>query len=141
MVVHTFNHNTREAEAGGPWDWASLVYRVSVRTAQKNPVSENKTKQKKNNTPPHHPHSHNYSPKPWRCSFTKVYLTVRTSHEHSFVPVVCFLRWASPTDWLGICHVGQVVLELSIPTSTSTFNCQLEEEKRNIRMVQVDDLT
>ena len=48
MVVHVFNPSTREAEAGRFSEFeASLVYRVSSRTArttQRNPVS-NKTKQ------------------------------------------------------------------------------------------------
>jgi hypothetical protein len=45
MVAHTFNPSTQEAEANE----ASLVYRVSFRTAraiQRNPVSK-KTKQNK----------------------------------------------------------------------------------------------
>ena len=46
MVVHTFNPSTWEAEAGG----ASLVYKVSSRTArttQRNPVSKKSKKKKK----------------------------------------------------------------------------------------------
>jgi hypothetical protein len=50
VVAHTFNPSTREAEAGGSLEFkASLVYKVSSRTAratQRNPVS-NKTKQNK----------------------------------------------------------------------------------------------
>jgi hypothetical protein len=47
MVAHAFNPSTWEAEAGSEFE-ASLVYRVSSRTAratQRNPVS-NKTKEK-----------------------------------------------------------------------------------------------
>jgi hypothetical protein len=47
-VAHAFNPSTREAEAGGFEFEASLVCRVSSRTArtiQRNPVSKNKTKQ------------------------------------------------------------------------------------------------
>jgi hypothetical protein len=48
VVVHTFNPSTWEAEAGGSLEFeASLVYRVSSRTAratQKNPVSKKKKK-------------------------------------------------------------------------------------------------
>jgi hypothetical protein len=43
-MAHAFNPNTREAEA-------SLVYKVSSRTAratQRNPVSKNQKKKKKN---------------------------------------------------------------------------------------------
>jgi hypothetical protein len=50
MVVHTFNPSTWEAEAGGFEFEASLVYRVSSRTAkatQRNPVSKNQKKKKK----------------------------------------------------------------------------------------------
>jgi hypothetical protein len=45
VVAQTFNPSTREAEAGGSELEASLVYRVSFRTAratQRNPVSKNK---------------------------------------------------------------------------------------------------
>jgi hypothetical protein len=53
MVGHAFDPSTREAEAGGYLSFeASLVYKVSSRTAraiQRNPVSkkqkQNKTKQ------------------------------------------------------------------------------------------------
>jgi hypothetical protein len=51
MVAHAFNPSTQEAEAGR--FLASLVYRVSCRTAratQRNPVSKNKTKQNKTKT-------------------------------------------------------------------------------------------
>ena len=52
MVAHTFDPNTKEAEAGGSLEFeASLVYRESCRTAratQRNPVSKT-TKQ--NNKP------------------------------------------------------------------------------------------
>jgi hypothetical protein len=60
MVVHTFNPSTREAEAeAGEFEFqASLVYKVSSRTAraiQRNPVSEKNqkqtNKQKTNKTP------------------------------------------------------------------------------------------
>jgi hypothetical protein len=51
VVVHAFNPSTQEAEAGGSLEFeASLVYRVSSRTAratQRNPVSKNKTKNNK----------------------------------------------------------------------------------------------
>jgi hypothetical protein len=56
MMVHAFNPSTWEAEAGRFLEFeASLVYRVSFRTAratQRNPVlkkakKQNKTKQKK----------------------------------------------------------------------------------------------
>jgi hypothetical protein len=43
VVVHTFNSNSREAEAGRSQFKASLVYRVSSRIAkatQRNPVSK-----------------------------------------------------------------------------------------------------
>jgi hypothetical protein len=54
--VHAFNPSTWEAEAGGSEFEASLVYRVSSRTArttQRNPVSKNqKTKTKPNQTKP-----------------------------------------------------------------------------------------
>jgi hypothetical protein len=52
VVAHAFNPSTWEAEAGRFLFEASLVYRVSSRTAratraiQRNPVSKNKTKQK-----------------------------------------------------------------------------------------------
>ena len=45
VVAHAFNPRTREAEAGGFEFKASLVYRVSSRTAraaQRNPVSKKK---------------------------------------------------------------------------------------------------
>jgi hypothetical protein len=45
VVAHAFNPSTREAEAGGFLFKASLVYKVSSRTAraiQKNPASKNK---------------------------------------------------------------------------------------------------
>jgi hypothetical protein len=48
MVSH-FNPGTQEEEAGGFLSEASLVYKVSSRTAratQRNPVLKNKTKQK-----------------------------------------------------------------------------------------------
>ena len=47
MVAHAFIPSIQEAEAGGFEFGASLVYKVSCRTAraiQKNPVSKNKTK-------------------------------------------------------------------------------------------------
>jgi hypothetical protein len=48
VVAHTFNSSTWEAEAGGSLELeASLVYRVSFRTArakQRNPDSKNETK-------------------------------------------------------------------------------------------------
>jgi hypothetical protein len=47
VVAHAFNPSTQEAEAGGFEFEASLVYRVSSRTAratQRNPVSKNKNK-------------------------------------------------------------------------------------------------
>jgi hypothetical protein len=52
MVMYTFNPSTREAEAGRSLSEfkASLVYRVSSRTAratQRNPVSTNKQKTEK----------------------------------------------------------------------------------------------
>ena len=54
VMAHAFNPSIWEAEAGGFLSKASLVYRVSSRTArvtQRNPVSnkqtKNKTKQKK----------------------------------------------------------------------------------------------
>jgi hypothetical protein len=50
-VAHAFNPSTREAEAGGFEFEASLVYKVSARTAkatQRNPVSKKTKKQKKN---------------------------------------------------------------------------------------------
>ena len=50
MVVHAFNPSTWEAEGGGFEFKASLVYRVSSRTArviQRNPVSK-KNKKKLN---------------------------------------------------------------------------------------------
>jgi hypothetical protein len=56
VVAHAFNPSTREAEAGGFLSLrfeASLVYKVSARTAratQRNPVSEKKKKTKKNQT-------------------------------------------------------------------------------------------
>jgi hypothetical protein len=46
-MVHAFNPSIWEAEAGGFLSKASLVYRVSSRTArvtQRNPVSKNKQK-------------------------------------------------------------------------------------------------
>jgi hypothetical protein len=50
VVAHAFNPSTREAEAGGFLSKrASLVYRVSSRTAratQRNPVSENQKEKK-----------------------------------------------------------------------------------------------
>jgi hypothetical protein len=51
VVAHAFNPITREAEAGGFISEfeASLVYKVSSRTArttQRNPVSEKKKKKK-----------------------------------------------------------------------------------------------
>jgi hypothetical protein len=53
MVAHSFNPSTREAEAGEFEFKASLVYKVSSRTAratQRNPVlKQNKTKQHNNN--------------------------------------------------------------------------------------------
>jgi hypothetical protein len=50
MVAHAFNPSTWEAEAGGIFEFeASLVYRVSSRTArlQRNPVSRNQKKKKR----------------------------------------------------------------------------------------------
>ena len=49
MVAHAFNPQ----HSGGKGRWisefeASLVYKVSSRAIQRNPVSKNKTKQKKN---------------------------------------------------------------------------------------------
>jgi hypothetical protein len=47
MVVHALNPSSREAEAGGFEFKASLVYKVSSRTAraiQRNPVWKNHTK-------------------------------------------------------------------------------------------------
>ena len=55
MVVHAFNPSTWEAEGGGFEFKASLVYRVSSRTAtaaQKSPVSKKKKNKKKQSTPP-----------------------------------------------------------------------------------------
>jgi hypothetical protein len=49
VVAHTFNPSTWEAEAGGFEFEASLVYKVSSRTArvtQRNPVSKKQTKKK-----------------------------------------------------------------------------------------------
>jgi hypothetical protein len=54
VVAHAFNPGTWEAEAGG--FLASLVYRVSSRTAratQRNPISEKKKKQNKKQTNKH----------------------------------------------------------------------------------------
>jgi hypothetical protein len=55
MVVLAFNPSTWEAEAGGFLSLkASLVYRVSSRTAratQRNPVSKNQKKKKRNKKP------------------------------------------------------------------------------------------
>jgi hypothetical protein len=52
MVAHAFNPSTREAEAGGSLEFeASLVYKVSSRTAraiQRNPVSKNQKQKNKN---------------------------------------------------------------------------------------------
>jgi hypothetical protein len=51
VVVHVFNPSTQEAEAGGFEFEASLVYKMSSRTAratQRNPVSK---KQKRSYTP------------------------------------------------------------------------------------------
>jgi hypothetical protein len=48
-VVYTFNHSTREAEAGFLKIKASLVYRVSSRTA-KATKRNSKTKQKAKQT-------------------------------------------------------------------------------------------
>jgi hypothetical protein len=51
VVVHAFNPSTREAEAGGISEFeASLVYRVSSRTAratQRNPVSKKRKEMKR----------------------------------------------------------------------------------------------
>jgi hypothetical protein len=45
LVAHAFNPSAWEAETGGFLFEASLVYRVSSRTAtQRNPVSKNQTK-------------------------------------------------------------------------------------------------
>jgi hypothetical protein len=47
VVAHAFNPSSREAEASGFEFEASLVYKVSSRTAraiQKNPVSKKKSK-------------------------------------------------------------------------------------------------
>jgi hypothetical protein len=61
VVAHAFNPSTREAEAGGFLSLrfeASLVYKVSARTAratQRNPVSEKKKKQKKTRRDVHSP--------------------------------------------------------------------------------------
>jgi hypothetical protein len=55
VVAHACNPSTREAEAGGSEFEASLVYIVSSRTAktaQRNPVSKNKIKQKPLKFPP-----------------------------------------------------------------------------------------
>ena len=53
MVAHTFNPSTWEAEAGGSLEFeASLVYKVSSRTAraiQRNPVSKKQQQQNNNN--------------------------------------------------------------------------------------------
>jgi hypothetical protein len=49
VVAHAFNPSTREAEAGISEFEASLVYKVSSRTAraiQRNPVSKKNKKQK-----------------------------------------------------------------------------------------------
>jgi hypothetical protein len=49
MVAYAFNPSTWEAEAGGFLFEASLVYKMSSKTAratQRNPVSKNKTKNK-----------------------------------------------------------------------------------------------
>jgi hypothetical protein len=64
VVAHAFNPSTREAEAGG-FLRASLVYRVSSRTArakQRNPVSEkqNKTKQNKRKNKKQQQHKNTY---------------------------------------------------------------------------------
>jgi hypothetical protein len=54
MVAHAFNPSTQEAEAGGFLEFeASLVYRVSSRTAraiQRNPVLKKKKKVRKEET-------------------------------------------------------------------------------------------
>jgi hypothetical protein len=55
VVTHAFNPSTWETEAGRFEFKASLVYRVSSKTAkttQRNPVSKNKNKTKKNQPPP-----------------------------------------------------------------------------------------
>jgi hypothetical protein len=56
---HAFNPSTWEAEAGGFLEFkASLVYKVSSRTAratQRNPVLTNKTKTKQTPPPPNQP--------------------------------------------------------------------------------------
>jgi hypothetical protein len=55
VVPHAFNLSTWKAEAGGISEFeASLVYRVSSRTAratQRNPVSKNKTKNQNQTKP------------------------------------------------------------------------------------------
>jgi hypothetical protein len=55
VVAHAFYPSTWEAEAGEFEFEASLVYRVSSRTAratQRNPVLKNKTKQQQKDTTP-----------------------------------------------------------------------------------------
>jgi hypothetical protein len=60
VVAHTFNPSTWEAEAGGSLEFeASLVYKVSSRTAraiQRNPVSKKQQQQKNVNK-----HTHMYT--------------------------------------------------------------------------------
>jgi hypothetical protein len=56
VVTHAFDPSTREAEAGGFEFKASLVYKVSSRTAktiQRNPVLKNQNKKQKE-TPQNH---------------------------------------------------------------------------------------
>jgi hypothetical protein len=53
VVAHAFNPSTPEAEAGGFLSEASLVYKVSSRTAramQRNPASKKKKQKPKNLT-------------------------------------------------------------------------------------------
>jgi hypothetical protein len=70
VVAHAFNPSTREAEAGGFLEFeASLVYRVSSRTAratQRNPVSKNqKNKNKQTNKQTNHKDTQQKQVTPW----------------------------------------------------------------------------
>jgi hypothetical protein len=75
VVAHAFNPSTREAEAGGSLEFeASLVYRVSSRTAraiQRNPVSKNQKKKQKTKNKTKKKNKNKELPWSW-CLFTAV---------------------------------------------------------------------
>jgi hypothetical protein len=87
VVAHACNPSIWEAEAGGFEFEASLVYRVSSRTAratQRNPVSKNKTKQKTKKHPPKKKEKEKEREKSFSNKGNKISINMKKSARRGF---------------------------------------------------------